>query len=152
MNTGEGGLSPYHLQGGAELVFQIGTAKYGVRNEKGNLSDDKLREISAIPQIRMFELKLSQGAKPGKGGHNDHLLRGVRSLGQSLCLRCVANDFQPIPQPLHHGPSNKDRPLKRIGHLPVELIGDRCQQAVLRWSHLRSRETGLPVLGGKYDR
>jgi len=68
MNTGEGGLSPYHLEGGCDIVFQIGTAKYGVRDEEGRLSDDKLREVAAIPQVKMFELKLSQGAKPGKGG------------------------------------------------------------------------------------
>lgn len=68
MNTGEGGLTPYHLDGGADLVFQIGTAKYGVRDEKGELSDDKLREVAAHEQVKMFEIKLSQGAKPGKGG------------------------------------------------------------------------------------
>jgi glutamate synthase domain-containing protein 2 len=68
MNTGEGGLSPYHLEGGADLVFQIGTAKYGVRDERGQLSDDKLREVAAHEKVRMFEIKLSQGAKPGKGG------------------------------------------------------------------------------------
>jgi len=68
MNTGEGGLSPYHLEGGADIVFQIGTAKYGVRDLEGNLSEEKLLEVSAHEQIRMIEIKLSQGAKPGKGG------------------------------------------------------------------------------------
>ncbi len=68
INTGEGGLAPYHLEGGADIVFQIGTAKYGVRDEKGELDEDKLRAIAAHPQVRMFEIKLSQGAKPGKGG------------------------------------------------------------------------------------
>ena len=68
MNTGEGGLSPWHLEGGADIVFQIGTAKYGVRDLDGNLSDDKLREVAGHEQVRMFEVKLSQGAKPGKGG------------------------------------------------------------------------------------
>ncbi|MEM6476227.1 MAG: FMN-binding glutamate synthase family protein [Pseudomonadota bacterium] len=68
MNTGEGALTKYHLSGGCDLVVQIGTAKYGVRDEEGNLSDDKLREVAAHEQVRMFELKLSQGAKPGKGG------------------------------------------------------------------------------------
>jgi glutamate synthase domain-containing protein 2 len=68
MNTGEGGLSPYHLSGGCDIVFQIGTAKYGVRDEKGNLCDDRLRAIAAHEQVRMIEIKLSQGAKPGKGG------------------------------------------------------------------------------------
>ncbi len=68
MNTGEGGLSPYHLEGGADIVFQIGTAKYGVRDKDGRLNDDKLREVAAHEQVKMFELKLAQGAKPGKGG------------------------------------------------------------------------------------
>ncbi|MEM9502140.1 MAG: FMN-binding glutamate synthase family protein [Pseudomonadota bacterium] len=68
MNTGEGALTEYHLDGGCDIVVQIGTAKYGVRDDKGNLSDDKLREVAAHEQVRMFELKLSQGAKPGKGG------------------------------------------------------------------------------------
>ncbi len=67
-NTGEGGLSPYHLEGGADIVFQIGTAKYGVRDEQGALCDEKLRQITAHENVRMFEIKLSQGAKPGKGG------------------------------------------------------------------------------------
>ncbi|MCH8334635.1 MAG: FMN-binding glutamate synthase family protein [Proteobacteria bacterium] len=68
LNTGEGGLSPYHLEGGADIVFQMGTAKYGVRNDDGSLNDDKLREVAAHDQVKMIELKLSQGAKPGKGG------------------------------------------------------------------------------------
>lgn len=68
LNTGEGGLSPMHLEGGADIVFQIGTAKYGVRDQHGNLSDERLREVAEHEQVRMFELKLSQGAKPGKGG------------------------------------------------------------------------------------
>ena len=68
MNTGEGGLSPYHLEGGADIVFQIGTAKYGVRDEQGNLSTEKLKAVAAHPTVKMFELKMSQGAKPGKGG------------------------------------------------------------------------------------
>ncbi len=68
LNTGEGGVSPHHLSGNCDLVFQIGTAKYGVRDKQGNLSDIKLREVADMPQIKMFEIKLAQGAKPGKGG------------------------------------------------------------------------------------
>lgn len=68
MNTGEGGLSPFHLEGGCDLVYQIGTAKYGVRDADGELSDEKLKEKASITQVKMFEIKLSQGAKPGKGG------------------------------------------------------------------------------------
>lgn len=68
LNTGEGGLSPFHLQGGADIVFQIGTAKYGVRGPDSRLDPDRLRAVAAHQQVRMIELKLSQGAKPGKGG------------------------------------------------------------------------------------
>ncbi len=68
MNTGEGGLSPHHLEGGCDIVFQMGTAKYGVREEDGGLSDDKLKEVAGHSQVKMIEIKLSQGAKPGKGG------------------------------------------------------------------------------------
>jgi glutamate synthase domain-containing protein 2 len=68
MNTGEGGLSRWHLEGGADLVFQIGTAKFGVRDGQGRLDQGKLAEVAAHAQVRMFEVKLSQGAKPGKGG------------------------------------------------------------------------------------
>ena len=68
MNTGEGALSPYHLEGGADIVFQIGTAKYGVRDAAGDLSDERLKSLADHEQVKMFEIKLSQGAKPGKGG------------------------------------------------------------------------------------
>jgi len=68
LNTGEGGISPHHLAGGADLVAQIGTAKYGYRDAKGNLCEKRLKEAAALPQVKMFEVKLSQGAKPGKGG------------------------------------------------------------------------------------
>jgi glutamate synthase domain-containing protein 2 len=68
LNTGEGGLSPFHLSAPCDLVFQIGTAKYGVRDTEGKLDPDKVTALAANPQIKMFEIKLSQGAKPGKGG------------------------------------------------------------------------------------
>ena len=68
LNTGEGGISPWHLEGGCDIVFQIGTAKYGARDHDSNLSDEKLREVGDIEQVKMIELKLSQWAKPGKGG------------------------------------------------------------------------------------
>jgi glutamate synthase domain-containing protein 2 len=74
LNTGEGGLSPFHLEGGCDVVFQIGTAKNGVRDLEGNLDDERLQVVAAHEQVRMFEIKLSQGAKPGKGG----ILPGVK--------------------------------------------------------------------------
>jgi glutamate synthase domain-containing protein 2 len=66
MDTGEGGLSPYHLEGGCDIIMQIGTAKYGVRDAQGGLNPDRLVELSKV--VKAFEIKLSQGAKPGKGG------------------------------------------------------------------------------------
>lgn len=68
MDTGEGGLSPYHLEGGCDVIYQIGTAKYGVRDAEGKLDPEKLRAMAAHESVRAFEIKLSQGAKPGKGG------------------------------------------------------------------------------------
>jgi glutamate synthase domain-containing protein 2 len=68
MDTGEGGLSPFHLEGGCDVIMQVGTAKYGVRDQDGNLDLAKLREVAAHENVRAFEIKLSQGAKPGKGG------------------------------------------------------------------------------------
>jgi len=68
MNTGEGGLSPYHLEGGADIVFQIGTGKFGVRNPAGGFDEEKLKAVAEQDVVKMFEIKLSQGAKPGKGG------------------------------------------------------------------------------------
>ena len=68
MNTGEGGLSPYHLEGGCDIVFQMGTAKFGVRDAEGKLDDAKLAAVAAHPEVKMIEIKLAQGAKPGKGG------------------------------------------------------------------------------------
>jgi len=68
VNTGEGGFPKYHHEQGADLIFQIGTAKFGVRDENGNFSPEKLKKICELPSVKMIELKLSQGAKPGKGG------------------------------------------------------------------------------------
>ena len=85
MNTGEGGLSPYHLDGGCDIVFQIGTAKYGVRTHDGHLDDNKLMEVASHTQVRMFEIKLSQGAKPGKGG----MLPGIKVTEEIAKIRGI---------------------------------------------------------------
>ncbi|WP_010521894.1 FMN-binding glutamate synthase family protein [Aquimarina agarivorans] len=67
-NTGEGGLSPYHKKGG-DVVFHIGTGYFGVRDADGNFSMEMLKKlVQNNPSIRAIEVKLSQGAKPGKGG------------------------------------------------------------------------------------
>lgn len=67
-NTGEGGLSPYHQQGG-DVIYQIGTGYFGCRTDDGKFSMEKLVErMASYPHIKGIEIKLSQGAKPGKGG------------------------------------------------------------------------------------
>ncbi len=68
INTGEGAVAPPHRDGAPDVVFQIGTAKFGVRKLEGGFDMDKLKALGADDQIKMFEIKLSQGAKPGKGG------------------------------------------------------------------------------------
>src|ERR1700744_2686897 len=85
MATGEGGLAPYHLEGGCDVIMQMGTAKYGVRHQHGNLSEEKLREIAAHDQVRMFEVKLAQGAKPGKGG----ILPGIKVTKEIAAIRGI---------------------------------------------------------------
>ena len=85
MNTGEGGISPWHLEGGCDIVFQIGTAKYGARDDDGKLSDEKLRDTGEIEQVKMIELKLSQGAKPGKGG----ILPGGKVTAEIAAIRGI---------------------------------------------------------------
>lgn len=67
-NTGEGAISEFHLEGGCDIVFQIGTAKYGCRKEDGSFCEETIARVAGHPEVKMFEIKLSQGAKPGKGG------------------------------------------------------------------------------------
>lgn len=66
-NTGEGGFSPYHTSG-ADIVWQIGTGYFGARDENGFRIEKVVERVDQNPQIRLIEIKLSQGAKPGKGG------------------------------------------------------------------------------------
>ncbi len=67
-NTGEGGISSYHRKPGGDLIYQVGTGYFGCRTKDGNFSPEKFRETSQNEQVKMIELKLSQGAKPGHGG------------------------------------------------------------------------------------
>jgi glutamate synthase domain-containing protein 2 len=120
-NTGEGGLSPYHLEGGCDIVFQIGTAKYGVRNGDGQLDDNKLRDIAAHEQVRMFEIKMSQGAKPGKGG----ILPGGKVTAEIARIRGI--------------PEGADS-ISPNGHPDIRSVGDLLDMV----DHVR-RVTGKPV-------
>ena len=67
-NTGEGGISPYHLKHGGDLIFQFGTGYFGCRNSNGDFDAQLFKQKAALEQVKMIEIKLSQGAKPGHGG------------------------------------------------------------------------------------
>lgn len=67
-NTGEGGISPYHLKHGGDLVWQLGTGLFGCRLGNGRFDPEKFKVKAAYPSVKMIEIKLSQGAKPGHGG------------------------------------------------------------------------------------
>ncbi|MEZ0130970.1 glutamate synthase-related protein, partial [Flavobacterium sp. LBUM151] len=67
-NTGEGGLTEFHLAGGGDITWQIGTGYFGCRDKDGNFSPEKFSEKANLPNVKMIEIKLSQGAKPGHGG------------------------------------------------------------------------------------
>lgn len=66
-DTGEGGISEYHRKGG-DLVWEVGTAYFGCRTKDGNFSAEKFKENASLPEVKMIEIKISQGAKPGHGG------------------------------------------------------------------------------------
>ena len=97
MNTGEGGFPKYHLQEEGDLIYQIGTAKFGVRHEDGTLDEEKLQAIADKPQVKMIEIKLSQGAKPGKGG----LLPKEKITAEIAELRGIPRDRDAV-SPRHH--------------------------------------------------
>ena len=120
-NTGEGGLSPYHKQGG-DVVFHFGTGYFGVRSEDGNFSMEKMKKlVSENPCIKDIEIKLSQGAKPGKGG----VLPGKKITKEIAEVRGVEVDKDVLSPSTHKAFSN----IKEL----LELIENIA------------KETGLPV-------
>ena len=110
MDTGEGGLSPYHLEGGCDIIMQIGTAKYGVRDEQGRLSEARLREIAAHDSVRAFEIKLSQGAKPGKGG----VLPGGKVTAEIARIRGIPEGLDSLSPNRHPEVGNVDQLLDMV--------------------------------------
>jgi glutamate synthase domain-containing protein 2 len=82
-NTGEGGISPYHLEHGGDLIWQIGTGYFGCRSRDGSFDAGQFREHAAGESVRMIEIKLSQGAKPGHGG----VLPGVKVSAEIARIR-----------------------------------------------------------------
>jgi glutamate synthase domain-containing protein 2 len=87
-NTGEGGASPYHLKHGGDVVWQIGTGLFGCRDEEGNFCPDRFSAMAQKPQIKMIEIKLSQGAKPGHGG----VLPAAKITDEIAAIRHIATD------------------------------------------------------------
>ena len=67
-DTGEGSISPYHREGGGDLVWELGSGYFGCRNHDGSFNEARFAEQAVDPQVKMIEVKLSQGAKPGHGG------------------------------------------------------------------------------------
>jgi len=119
-NTGEGGLSPYHRHGG-ELIFQIGTAYFGCRDDAGRFSLAKLKELVASAPVRAVEVKLSQGAKPGLGG----LLPAAKVSAEIAATRGIKQGQDCISPSRHAEFSDTD--------------------GLLDWVEMLAAETGLPV-------
>ena len=119
-NTGEGGLSPYHRKGG-ELIFQLGTAYFGCRDEQGRFSLPRLVDLVADAPVRALEIKLSQGAKPGLGG----VLPAAKVSAEIAATRGVPEGQDCISPSRHAEFSDTD--------------------SLLDWVELLAAETGLPV-------
>ncbi len=96
-NTGEGGMSPYHLAGGADLVWQIGTGYFGCRTEDGKFDSALFKEKANLHQVKMIEIKLSQGAKPGHGG----ILPASKLTEEIATIRHVPMGHDVVSPPAH---------------------------------------------------
>ena len=145
MNTGEGGLSPAHLKGGCDIVYQIGTAKYGVRDENGDLCDKRLKELANKDVVRMFELKLSQGAKPGKGG----ILQGVKVNKEIAAIRGIPEGTDSISPNRHKDiktPCDLLDMIERIRKVTGKPVGFKAVMGGFDWLDelfLLIRERGI---------
>jgi glutamate synthase domain-containing protein 2 len=96
-NTGEGGLSPYHLEPGGDLIWQIGTGYFGCRNADGTFNLDEFTKRATLPNVKMIEIKLSQGAKPGHGG----ILPAAKLTPEIVEIRGVVPGKDVISPPAH---------------------------------------------------
>jgi len=97
MNTGEGGLSPYHLEGGGDLIWQIGTGYFGCRTVEGNFCSDTFQKNALHKNVKMIEIKLSQGAKPGHGG----ILPAAKNTEEIAKIRGVKPHTDVLSPPYH---------------------------------------------------
>ncbi len=96
-NTGEGGVSPYHKDPGGDLIYQIGTGYFGARADDGNFSPERFKETASHPHVKMIELKLSQGAKPGHGG----ILPAKKNTEEIAKIRGVKAGTDVLSPPYH---------------------------------------------------
>jgi len=113
-------------------VFQIGTAKYGVRDEQGQLSDAKLRELAALKQIKMFEIKLSQGAKPGKGG----ILPGGKVTAEIAAIRGIPvgkDSISPNRHPDINSTADLLNMIERIRQVTGKPVGFKAVIGAYGW-------------------
>lgn len=106
-NTGEGGLSPYHLEYGGDLIWQVGTGYFGCRDKEGHFDPKQFQEKAAYPSVKMIELKLSQGAKPGHGG----MLPAAKVTEEVAKIRGVPIGEDILSPPAHSA-----------FHTPLELV------------------------------
>ena len=96
-NTGEGGLTPYHLEHGGDIVWQIGTGYFGCRTQDGHFDKAKFKEKARLDNVKMIEIKLSQGAKPGHGG----ILPAHKNTQEIATIRGVTAGTQVDSPPRH---------------------------------------------------
>ena len=96
-NTGEGGISSYHLKHGGDIIWQVGTGYFGCRDEHGNFSPETFQKNADRPQVKMVELKLSQGAKPGHGG----ILPAKKNSPEIAAIRHV-QPYTTVSSPPYH--------------------------------------------------
>jgi glutamate synthase domain-containing protein 2 len=96
-NTGEGGISPYHEKPGGDLIWQIGTGYFGCRNDKGQFDPKLFQQQACKKQVKMIEIKLSQGAKPGHGG----ILPGAKVTKEIAAIRFVDVGKDVLSPPTH---------------------------------------------------
>jgi hypothetical protein len=115
-NTGEGGISPYHLAHGGDLVWQIGTGYFGCRDAAGRFNNDAFRSAAANPVVKMIEIKLSQGAKPSHGG----VLPGAKVSAEIARIRLVEvgkTVYSPANHPEFDSPTGLLYFVKRVRDL-----------------------------------
>lgn len=134
-NTGEGGISPYHLEPGGDLIWQIGTGYFGCRDLEGGFSPELFRQNASQPRIKMIELKLSQGAKPGHGG----ILSGRKVTPEIAAIRNVPVGRDVISPPAHSAFSDAEGMLDFVSSLR-ELSGGKPIGLKLCLGHRREFE------------